>query len=533
MLILVLLASGILAAQKQYKRVHQYALRRIINGNAKRVEKDLRAHAAEHPADPETWFMLACAASAAGRKAEGTAYLERAHDLGLPAGRFLAGPRKLLALYDDTTLIRRLHTEFRHRPVHGPLVGAVSIADARIWLRTSGERNVAAVCTTAASATPITAKGRTSARDDFTSVLHLRGLRPSTTYSGRLVIDGQTVSGDEGAFRFTTPPPRGPHDPVRLGFGGGAGYVPQHERMWSTIQGGRFDLLLLLGDNIYIDHPKRPIVQRYTYHRRQSRPEWRALTRAIPTFTIWDDHDFGTNDCWVGPDLDQPAWKVPVFNVFRQNWANPGYGDVPPRPGLPFALTLPTKTRPGCWYTFAWGAIDFFMLDGRMYREKPNEESTTSMLGPRQKAWLFNALAASTATFKVICSPVPFEYRTKGNSKDTWNGFRAERTEVFDFLTKRKIEGVVLLSADRHRSDAWVIARPGDYALHEFNSSRLTNQHVHQTKKDAIFSYNAKQSFGSVTLDPRPGNPTVVYDVIDIDGVRQHRLVLPGSKLKR
>src|SRR5690606_18284624 len=98
------------------------------------------------------------------------------------------------------------------------------------------------------------------------------------------------------------------------------------------------------------------------------------------------------------------------------------------------------------------------------------------------------------AAFTVLCSPVPWDYRTKGDSLDTWNGFQAEREEIFNFLRERKIEGVVLMSADRHRSDAWRLERPGTYDLYEFNSSRLTNQHVHGEMKEALFSYNKKQS---------------------------------------
>ena len=84
------------------------------------------------------------------------------------------------------------------------------------------------------------------------------------------------------------------------------------------------------------------------------------------------------------------------------------------------------------------------------------------------------------------------------------------------------------MSADRHRSDLWKIDRPGDYALYEFNSSRLTNQHVHKTMEAAIFSYNAKQSFGTVDFDTTAADPTVTYVIHTIDGeqVFQHSVKL-------
>ena len=154
------------------------------------------------------------------------------------------------------------------------------------------------------------------------------------------------------------------------------------------------------------------------------------------------------------------------------------------------------------------------------------------MLGPAQKSWLKKTLEASTGTFKVVASPVPWEYRTKGDSKDTWNGFKQERKEIFDFLVEKMSEGVLLMSADRQRSDAWKIDRPNGYALYEFNSSRLTNNHVHKTMKEAIFSYNKKQSFGLVEFDTTVADPTVNYTVISIDNEKIDSLELKRSMLK-
>jgi alkaline phosphatase D len=168
------------------------------------------------------------------------------------------------------------------------------------------------------------------------------------------------------------------------------------------------------------------------------------------------------------------------------------------------------------------------MLDGRYYRDQKGG----TMLGPDQKEWLKKTLENSKATFRVIASPVPWEYRTKGNSKDTWNGFRDERDEIFNFLAEKKIAGVFLISADRHRSDAWKIERDGSYPLYEFNSSRLTNNHVHGTMAEAIFSYNKLQSFGLVTLDTNAADPTITYDVYNIVGEKMHSLTLKRSELQ-
>jgi len=332
-------------------------------------------------------------------------------------------------------------------------------------------------------------------------------------YSYQVFIDGQTDKSRLPAS-FVTATAKGKATKFAFAFGGGAGYVPKHEVMWETIGSQTPNALFLLGDNMYSDDPKSREMQKFCYYRRQSPKEFRKLVASTPIYSIWDDHDFGTNDCSGGPAVDTPDWKIPVWNVFRQNWVNPGYGGG--------------EKRPGCWYDFYRGDIHFIMLDGRYYRDHPNG----TMLGPDQKEWLKQTLEKSRATFRVIASPVPWEYRTKGNSKDTWNGFKNERKEIFDFLAEKEIGGVLLISADRHRTDAWKIDRENGYALHEFNSSRLTNNHVHGTMSAAIFSYNKRQSFGLVTIDTRAKDPTITYDAINIAGEKMHSLTLKRSELE-
>ncbi|MCG8585581.1 MAG: alkaline phosphatase family protein, partial [Pirellulales bacterium] len=320
-------------------------------------------------------------------------------------------------------------------------------------------------------------------------------------------------------FRFRTVAATGKPDKFRIAFGGGAGFVPSNERMWDTISLAKPNALLLLGDNVYSDLPESAAMQHFCYYRRQSRPEFQRLVASVPVYTIWDDHDFGTNDCWGGPDIDKPAWKRPVWKVFRNNWVNPGYGGG--------------EENPGVWYDFYLADVHFIMLDGRYYRTSPKTNADArSMLGPVQKKWLMDTIAASNGTFKVLCSPVPWDYRTKGGSPDTWNGYRKEREEIFSFLKENKIEGVLLMSADRHRSDLWKIERPGEYPLYEFNSSRLTNQHVHGEMKEAVFSYNKKQSFGTVDFDTTADDPTATYTIVNIDGEKIHSYTVKRSQLK-
>ena len=309
-----------------------------------------------------------------------------------------------------------------------------------------------------------------------------------------------------------------PSDKFTIAFGGGAGYVPPHERMWDTI--GAIDprALLLLGDNVYIDDPKTPEMQLFHYYRRQSQPEWAKLARKVPIYAIWDDHDFTTNDGWGGPAIEEPKWKRDVWNVFKDNWDNPYYGGG--------------EKQPGCWFDFWIGKVHFVLIDGRYYRESPKGKNP-SMLGKAQMKWLKKTLK-EPAIFTIFCTNVPVTPKVKPGSKDTWDGFDGERQKIFQFIAKEKIPGVVILSADRHRSDAYKIDTgiEGMYPLYECQSSRLTNQHVHGLIKHSLFGYNKKQSFGRVDFDLTAKDPTFKYTVISIDGEPVHSLELKRSELQ-
>ena len=92
---------------------------------------------------------------------------------------------------------------------------------------------------------------------------------------------------------------------------------------------------LTLGDNVYIDLPEEAgPFHDYSYYCRQSRPEFRRLAASTPIYAIWDDHDAGTDDIFLGPYLDKPAWKPSLFRLFRRNWNNPSYGTEPKSPGV-------------------------------------------------------------------------------------------------------------------------------------------------------------------------------------------------------
>jgi alkaline phosphatase D len=502
---------------KQYGRQGQRQMLDILDGRPEEAIKKCEQVLASEPNDLESLFNLTVARCALKDYKGAAKSMSRAVDGGLSFGRFLAGPREMLKPLRNTDEFRPYAARHMVQLIHGPMLGCLTDTSAKFWVRTVDEVPVQVVVIASKGMSPPikSTVTSTSSKVDYTAVLEVKGLRPETLYNYDVKLNGKSALLPERPS-FRTYRPRSSKARLSIVFGGGAKHTPVNERMWDTIRSHGPEALLLLGDNVYIDLPEQfGEFHKYTYYRRQSQPQFRRLVCSVPVYAIWDDHDCAIGDCWMGPYRDKPSWKMSMLEGFRMNWNNPGYG---------------TEQWPGCWFKFSIADVDFFMLDGRFYRSNPYGEKPT-MLGPAQKAWLLEHVKKSKATFKVLASPVPWSFNTKGKSLDTWNGFRDEREEIFAFLVENNIDGVVLISADRHRSDARKIERPNGYSFYEFESSRLTNQHKHGLTPGTIFGYNKKQSFGLLSFDTAIQDPTVTFQIISIDNEPVHSLTLRHSEI--
>ena len=499
------------ASNLYYKRRGQRQMLAITDGEPANALALVNARLSEDPRDLESLFLKTIALTQLGEIDSALSVMQEALDAGLPFARYLAGPRNLLAPLTNTAQFQTIAANRSVVVVHGPMLGAVTDSSARFWIRSA--HAVPFEVHVSDGDSVYVASGSTAADDDFTGVAIANGLQQNTEYSYEVRVGGEAVT-DE--FRFVTAPRPGTAGNFQVGFGGCAGYTPANERVWDTIASHTPRAFLFLGDNVYIDVPEAPgPVHEYSYYRRQSRPEFRRLVGESPAYAIWDDHDAGFDDIWFGPYVDKPAWKQPMVNSFRQNWNNPSYG---------------SDSSPGTWFRFSIGDVDFFMLDGRTYRTNPFIDGR-SMLGPEQMAWLQDALVESTATFKVIASPVAWADGAKPGSIDTWSGFPEEREALFSLVERENIPGVVLLSSDRHRSEAWKIDRDSGYPFYELLSGQLTNIHTHPKEDGALFSYNAKDSFGLLSFDTDRDDPQLTYQIYSIDNELVNTLVIRRSEL--
>lgn len=233
----------------------------------------------------------------------------------------------------------------------------------------------------------------------------------------------------------------------------GGGY-----EIFDTIAAQGPDFMLWLGDTVYL----RPadwgsaqgIHRRYRHDR--STPALQPLLGQTHHYATWDDHDYGPNDAdWTY------VHKGSALKTFKEFWMNPSYG-------------LPDTA--GVFTQFAWNDADFFLLDNRYHRSssKAPDGHDKTQLGETQLRWLLDALTTSRATFKVVVGGGQFL-----SPYDRWEGyaqFAYERDRILDELRKRRVEGLIFLSGDRHHSELVRLTPKGFYPLYDFTSSPLTSK---------------------------------------------------------
>ncbi len=311
----------------------------------------------------------------------------------------------------------------------GPLLGHTTANEARIWIKASASATSGIIIGESARLQHgrLVRGPQLTAATDYMGVIHVTGLQPATRYYYKVVIGGAPEA--DPLSSFTTAPLKGTPGRLRFATTSCIDTPEASVPSWAALARVPVDLLLQLGDNAYVGSTD-PAEHRRNFYGHRKVPAYRALARGTPTLAIWDDWDYAGNNS----DGTEPG-KERSLRVFKELWPNPSFGQA---------------DDPGIYFKFSWGDVDFFMLDGR-YHRSPNDledDGRKSMLGSVQLAWLKRELVASRATIKFLVSGGQWESR--GKIFDSWTGYMRERNDLFDHIEAHKIEGVVLLSGDRH-----------------------------------------------------------------------------------
>jgi alkaline phosphatase D len=310
------------------------------------------------------------------------------------------------------------------------------------------------------------------------------GLLSNTDYHYQISVDGKSEPDWKGSFK--TAPVEGKSTAFRMAITS-CMKIGRPQGSWDLLLAEQPDFHLTVGDTHYADttNPTVQLKHHVTYRRVK---EFANVLRQVPTYAIWDDHDYGPNNSdgtAKGKEFSLAGWK--------QAWPNPASG---------------TSDTPGAFFKFSRGDVDFFVVDGRYYRD-PNElpdDDKKRKLGDAQFEWLLNGLKNSKAKFKIIASGSVLHH----SKVDGWRIFTFSRHRLFDAIKKHKISGLMYVGGDMHRSLVWQhheSDRVG-YPMIEIMSSGITNG------KDL--------SFATIDFDTTMDDPTARVRIIYGKGKKVH-----------
>jgi alkaline phosphatase D len=184
------------------------------------------------------------------------------------------------------------------------------------------------------------------------------------------------------------------------------------------------------------------------------------LLASRPNYAIWDDHDYGPNDA----DRTYPLRGV-ALSLFLDHWPNP----------------MNHRESGGIYTAFEYGDAAFFLVDDRWFRA-PNalRDEDKPFLGEDQLQWLVESLASTEKPWKfLVCGNQVIN--TMG-TKECYRSYSGEFRRLFTMLRGQKVEGLIVLSGDRHFSELLCDSTLLEYPVYELTCSAVTSS-VHLLKE--------------------------------------------------
>ncbi len=194
--------------------------------------------------------------------------------------------------------------------------------------------------------------------------------------------------------------------------------------VWGIIHAQKPDLVILLGDNVYIGKDGYAVgdelfdtqILEDKYRRQLAEPHFNKLLCDVPYLAVWDNHDFGLpGHSFKAGNPHVKRYGAEVSTEYR-NAARDLFNRY-----LKYRSVVPYSEHVYCSYTVS--NIKFIMLDVRSLQQDPDDGADATLLGACQEEWLMNELESSTAEINVICSGIPYAFGKNGWKKHK-NWFR-------------------------------------------------------------------------------------------------------------
>ncbi|MDP6908333.1 MAG: alkaline phosphatase D family protein [Flavobacteriales bacterium] len=314
--------------------------------------------------------------------------------------------------------------------------------------------------------------------EDYTVHVDVTGLQPDSYYFYEFsALDACSIRGR------TKTAPSGDTDSLRFALVSCANFESGYFNAYAAIkERNDVDAVIHLGDYIYEypsgEYDPNPLAGRVTdpaneaislsdYRARFSHyhldEDLRKLHQQFPFMVIWDDHE-SANNAWRngaenhtdGTEGPWPTRKSASMQAYLE-WL----------PMRPKDQLFPEQIFRSVQYG---DLCDLFFLDTRLHGRDEQmgttgtqvNSATRTLLGTDQFEWFTDGLKNSSSQWKVVVQQVmisPLEFGGIAVNEDQWDGYPAERQNIFDTITTHGIENLVVLTGDIHTS--WANDIPG------------------------------------------------------------------------
>lgn len=398
---------------------------------------------------------------------------------------------------------QKLIKKQNRKTLGGPMLGQIKCDGVSVWIRTLKPAKIE-IGVDQAGEYSTHGPAYTDINTELSTILDIKGLKPSTHYRYHIIIDGETISPEVDQY-FETLAENPQNEKVKVAFGScphrwGLG----NHQLLEQILNRENKAILLLGDIAVQDRNDHLGMHRADYLLRDFLPAWRNFASKTPVYASWDDHDYFDNDKAGIPEGYTEKDRAGVRKVFQYSWVNSSYGDETNKEGI-F-----TRER--------IGPFDIIMTDNRFYRTGQKG----SFLGQSQMDWLKEQLLDCEGPFIILsCGTMWSDYVSNG--KDSWGVNDPEgREEIFSFIEENKISGVLLISGDRHGARGFTIPRKSNFGFYEFEAASL-GARVGPPAKDPswdtqLYGIDGQFAFGEFTYLPSDKDPAVVFRLVGEDG---------------
>lgn len=366
---------------------------------------------------------------------------------------------------------------------HGVASGDPSSDGIILWTRvtpdSTGPVNVEWRISEDLSFTSIVQSGIVSTDEsaDYTVQIEVSGLNSNSWYYYEFETGGQRSV--VGRTRTT---PVGGIDSLRFALVSCSNYQAGYFTAYNRIaERNDVDAVIHLGDYIYEyetggygfdaslgrEHdPDTEIISLSDYRLRHNwyklDPDLRKIHQYYPFITIWDDHEFADNAYKDGAgnhQLSEGPWED------RESAAIQAYLEW-----MPIRRDDPSDSG-RVYRSIEYGdLVEFIVLDTRIEGRDLQAASVFSgilddtsrhLISSDQMQWLKDRLTNSNARWKVVVNQVmmaPLEAFGVPVNTDQWDGYQADREEIYDHIREDSIRNFVVLTGDIHTS--WAMDLP-------------------------------------------------------------------------